>query len=371
MTISYPYLELKSLYQSIKPEIDEAIMRVVSSGSYSLGEEVKEFEKLYAMYTGVKYCVAVGNGLDAIRLSLMALNIGKGDEVLIPANTYIATALAVSEVGATPVLVEPHPFTFNIDPAKIEEKVTSKTKAILVVHLYGQPADMKPISKIAKKYHLKVIEDNAQAHGAVYAGRKTGSLSDIAATSFYPGKNLGALGDGGAITTDNKKLAEKVRFLANYGQKVKYINVYKGINSRLDEVQAAVLSVKLHHLDEWNEQRRKIALQYTTALKGLPEIQVTEVVEGSLPVWHIYPILVKKRNKVKKLLSENGIQTLVHYPLPMHHQKAYQEWAHLKKKLPITERIHREELSLPLYPLMSQDHIDAVISSLSKISATL
>lgn len=371
MTISYPYLDLKSLYQRIKPEVDEAMLRTMNSGFYSLGCEVKAFEEAFASYTGVKYCVAVGNGLDAIKLSLMALGVGVGDEVILPANTYIATALAVSAVGATPVLVEPDPFTLNIDPNRIEERITSKTKVILAVHLYGQPANMNSIRKIAKKHKLKVVEDNAQAHGATLNGKKTGSLSDIAATSFYPGKNLGAFGDGGALTTNNLELAQKVRYLANYGQKIKYKNIYKGINSRLDEIQAAALTVKLKYLDAWNRERREIALQYTEGLKDLPNLQIPTFEVGSVPVWHIYPILIKKRNTVKAYLLSEGIQTLIHYPVPIHFQRAYQEWAHLKKKYPITEKIHREELSLPLFPGMKTEHIQRVLSSLSKISTGL
>ncbi len=371
MTISYPYLDLKSLYLRVKPEVDEAMMKTMNSGYYVLGKEVEQFEEAFAAYIGVKFCVGVGNGLDAIRLSLMALDIGPGDEVIIPANTYIATALAISEVGATPVLVEPNPLTYNIDPQKIEEKITKKTKVILPVHLYGQPADMTAILKIAKKYHLQVIEDNAQAHGAEWRGKKTGSFGVLSATSFYPGKNLGAFGDGGAVTTNSLALAKKVRYLANYGQKIKYINLYKGINSRLDEVQAAALKVKLPYLNEWNQERREIALQYGEALRELPDIQLPVADKYATPVWHIYPILIKKRDLVREELAKDGVQTLIHYPLPMHFQKAYPEWAKYKNHLPITEKIHREELSLPLFPGMKKAHFEQVIKSLRKISATL
>jgi len=367
MTANFPYLDLKIQYQELKPEIDAALLEVFASGSYILGNEVASFEEEFAAFIDVKYCVCVGNGLDALRLSLLALDIGPGDEVILPANTYIATALAISAVGAIPILVEPCADTYNIDPLKIEDKITLKTKAILPVHLYGQPADMKPILKLAKKYHLRVIEDNAQSHGAIYRGQKTGSIGDIAATSFYPGKNLGAFGDGGAVTTNNLSLATKVRQLANYGQTVKYINKYKGVNSRLDEIQAAILRVKLKHLDEWNAKRRALALVYDQQLKNFPEITLPKVNEFCLPVWHIFPILLKNRDAAQKILQSQGIQTLIHYPLPMHAQEAYREWSHFKNKLPITEQIHSHELSLPLYPGMTEEHQASVIRILKTL----
>lgn len=357
--ITHPYQDLKYLYRQLKPEIDLAVKRVISSGYYILGPEVAAFEKAFAKYSGVKYCVGVGNGLEAIKLSLLALNIGVGDEVIIPANTYIATALAVSAVGATPVLVEPNPDTYNIDPQKIEEKITKKTKVILVVHLYGQTCEMKPILKIAKKHNLQVIEDNAQAQGSTYRKQKTGSFGLLSATSFYPGKNLGAFGDAGAVTTNSARLAKRVRMLANYGQSKKYVNDEKGENSRLDELQAAVLRVKLKHLDSLNTARRKLAKIYFRELKNVSEVKLPTIHPDATTNWHVFPILVKNRTSVQKKLKALGVETLIHYPIPMHDQKAYPELRYLQKSLPITEKIHKEELSLPLYPGMAErDVID-------------
>ncbi len=367
MTTFYPYLDLKLKYLDLQVEIDAAIQRTLSSGWYLLGKEVAQFEKAYADYIGVKYCVGVANGLDAIKLALLAIGIEPGDEVIIPANTYIATAIAVSSVGGVPILVEPKPGTYNIDPERIEEQITSKTKAILVVHLYGQPAHMKPILKLAKKYHLKVVEDNAQAHGARVDGRVTGGIGDIAANSFYPGKNLGAFGDAGAVTTNSKELADKVRQLANYGQQKKYIFRYKGMNSRLDEIHAAVLSAKLPHLNQWNTERRRLANMYLTELANLDGLQLPQIEEETEHVWHIFPILVENRDELQKSLAEQGIETMIHYPVPMHFQEAYSEWAHLQGKLPITEKIHRQELSLPLYAGMSEAHQAKVIQILKTL----
>ncbi len=367
MATQYPYLDLKTQYLHIQKEIDEAIQRVMMSGWYLLGDEVTHFEEEFAEYIGTKFCVGVGNGLDALKLCLLALDIGPNDEIIIPANTYIATALAISAVGATPVLVEPDSSTYNINPNLIEEKITSKTKAILVVHLYGQPAEMGPIITLAQKHGLKIIEDNAQAHGATYKGKRTGSFGDIAATSFYPGKNLGAYGDGGAVTTDNPELAEKVRCLANYGQKKKYVFKFKGMNSRLDELQAAVLRVKLKHLGTWNEERRQLAARYLTELNNVSQIQLPLVAKDVIPVWHIFPILIPNRDQIQKQLQEKGVQTFIHYPIPMHEQEAYSEWKSLIHKLPITERIHQQELSLPLYPYMTSEHQAQVIENLQNL----
>lgn len=354
-----PFLDIKISYLELKEELDVAYQRVMESGWYVQGEELKSFEKEFAEYCDVKYCTGVGNGLDALHLILRAMDIGVGDEVIIPANTFIATWLAVTYAGATPVPVEPDEQTYNIDPSKIEEVVTSRTKAIMPVHLYGQPADMDPILEIAERYKLKVIEDAAQAHGAKYKGRQTGSLGDAAGFSFYPGKNLGAFGDGGAVTTNDPIIAEKVRNLGNYGSSVKYQHEVKGFNSRLDELQAAFLRVKLKKLDEWNERRKVIADQYLKGLEGVKDLVLPYVSDWADPVWHLFVVRTKEREKLQRYLSEHGIQTLIHYPIPPHKQDAYIEMEHLN--LPISEIIHEEVLSLPLGPAMTSSHAVQVL----------
>jgi dTDP-4-amino-4,6-dideoxygalactose transaminase len=354
-----PFLDLRASYIGIKDELDAAYHRVMNSGWYILGEEVEAFEREFAAYCGVKYCVGVGNGLDALHLILRGMGIGPEDEVIVPANTYIATWLAVSYAGAKPVPVEPDERTYNIDPAKIEAAITKKTKAILPVHLYGQPADMDAILEIAERYRLNVIEDAAQAHGALYKGRRTGALGHAAGFSFYPGKNLGAFGDGGAVTTNDDLFADRIRCLRNYGSHIKYYNELKGFNSRLDELQAAFLRVKLHKLDEWNERRKRIVHHYLAALTDLPDLTLPHVPSWADPIWHLFVVRTKSRALLQKHLGEQGIQTLIHYPIPPHKQDAYLEYNAID--LPITEKIHQEVLSIPIGPAMQRDEVAVIV----------
>lgn len=356
-----PFLDLRPLYHQLKPELDEAYRRVMESGWYILGPEVEAFEEEFAKYCGVKHCIGVGNGLDALHLILRGYGIGPGDEVIVPSNTYIATWLAVSYAGAIPVPVEPDERTYNIDPARIEEAVTSHTKAIIAVHLYGQPADMDPIRELALRHSLKVIEDAAQAHGAKYKGRRVGSLGDAAGFSFYPGKNLGAFGDGGAVTTNDSELANRIRALRNYGSKEKYYNDFKGFNSRLDEMQAAFLRIKLKKLDEWNNRRRSLAAYYIEKLKDLRDLTLPYVPDWADPVWHLFVVRHQRRDQLQCHLAESGIGTLIHYPIPPHRQPAYAEMNHMH--LPVTERIHQEVLSLPMGPHLESSDLDRVIEA--------
>lgn len=358
-----PFLDLKTLYLEIKEELDTTWSRVMESGWYILGSELEAFEREFADFCGVKHCIGVGNGLDALHLILRAMEIGTGDEVIVPANTYIATWLAVTYAGAKPIPVEPDERTYNIDPNRIEEAITHRTRAILPVHLYGQPADMDAILDIARRHRLKVIEDAAQAHGARYKGNRTGGLGDAAGFSFYPGKNLGAFGDGGAVTTDDDVLADRVRILRNYGSKVKYNHQVKGFNSRLDELQAAILRVKLRHLDEWNEKRCEISNRYLKDLSSMDYLSLPQVPPWADPVWHLFIVRTKMRDLLQKYLEENGIQTLIHYPIPPHHQNAYQELINLT--LPISERLHNEVLSLPISPVMTDEDTRYVTRVLS------
>jgi dTDP-4-amino-4,6-dideoxygalactose transaminase len=359
------FLDLKKINLQYKKEIETAMARVLESGWYILGKEVEKFEEEFAAYCGTEYAIGVANGLDALTLILKAYGIGEGDEVIVPANTYIATILAVSACGANPVLVEPDINSYNLDPNKIEEKITSKTKAIVVVHLYGQAANMDPINEVAKKYNLKVIEDAAQAHGAKYKGKRVGNLGDAAGFSFYPGKNLGALGDGGAITTNDSELASKLKAFRNYGSHIKYENLYKGMNSRLDELQAAILRVKLPHLDGENEKRRKIAEYYLENIKN-PKIILPVVENGDREshVWHLFVIRTENRWGLQKMLEEHGVQTLIHYPIPPHKQEAYSEWNHLS--YPITEKIHNEVLSLPISPILTIEEVKKIVDIINK-----
>ena len=359
-----PFLDLKQLYLELKEELDCAYQRVMDSGWYIHGAELKAFESEFADYCNVKYCIGVGNGLDALHLILRAMDIGAGDEVIVPSNTFIATWLAVSYAGATPVPVEPDEKTYNIDPNRIEAAITEKTKAIMPVHLYGQPADMDPILEIAARHHLKVIEDAAQAHGARYKGKRTGGLGDAAGFSFYPGKNLGAAGDGGAVTTNDSTLAEKVRRLSNYGSQVKYAHDVKGFNSRLDELQAALLRVKLRHLDAWNARRRQIADQYLRKLSAQDYLILPHVPPWAEPVWHLFVVRTPERDRLQNYLTDCGIQTLIHYPMPPHRQGAYQELSHLS--LPVSEMIHREVLSLPMSPSLDKFYVHYIINSVKK-----
>ncbi|RED57633.1 DegT/DnrJ/EryC1/StrS family aminotransferase [Cohnella lupini] len=347
-----PFLDLKQINLRHESEIKSSIDRFLQSGWYILGKEVEQFEQEFAEYCGTRYCLGVANGLDALVLILKGLGISEGDEVIVPSNTYIATILSITASGATPILVEPDLLTYNIDPALIEKYITTKTKAIMVVHLYGLSCDMSPIQEIAQKYNLKVVEDCAQAHGAMYKGKRVGNLSDAAAFSFYPGKNLGALGDGGAITLNDESMYLELKAIRNYGSHKKYENLYKGINSRLDELQAAVLRFKLKHLDEDNQLRRNIAELYNEKIKN--ESLVKPVFKGLDPethVWHLYVIRTRNRNHLQRYLNDNNIQTLIHYPIPPHKQEAYKEWN--DRGYPISESIHAEILSLPISPVMS------------------
>jgi len=360
-----PFLDLKQPYLELKEELDCAYQRVMDSGWYIHGAELKAFESEFADYCNVKYCIGVGNGLEALHLILRAMEIGEGAEVIVPSNTFIATWLAVSYAGATPVPVEPDERTYNIDPGRIEAAITEKTKAIMPVHLYGQPADMDPILEIAAKHHLRVIEDAAQAHGARYKGKRTGGLGDAAGFSFYPGKNLGAFGDGGAVTTNDATLAERVRRLSNYGSQVKYAHDVKGFNSRLDELQAALLLVKLRHLDEWNERRKVIADMYLKGLADLSDLTLPYVPDWVEPVWHLFVVRTPARDRLQKYLTDCGIQTLIHYPVPPHRQGAYQELSHLS--LPVSEMIHREELSLPMGPHLTMEMVEEISMQIKNI----
>lgn len=352
MTI--PFLDLKAQHLELRSELEEAFRRVLDSGWYILGPEVEAFEREYAEYCRAEYCIGVGNGLDALHLALLAMNVGPGDEVIVPSNTYIATWLAVSRCGATPVPVEPDEATFNINPALLESAITARTKAILPVHLYGQPVDLDAILTVARKHGLKVLEDGAQAHGARYKGRRIGAHGDAVAWSFYPGKNLGAMGDGGAVTTNDPEIADRIRVLRNYGSRVKYVNEVQGYNSRLDPLQAAILRVKLEHLDEWNSRRVAIADYYQKALAAC-ELTLPRAPDWAEPVWHLFVVRNKERDKLAQDLAVVGIGTMIHYPIPPHLQQAYAGLQLSKDAFPISERIHREVLSLPIGPAM---HID-------------
>ncbi len=349
-----PFLSLKETYDELKPELDEAVARVLASGWYIGGSEVEAFEEAWAAYTGAKHTVGVGNGLDALTLALRAMDIGPGDEVIVPSNTYIATWLAVTYAGATPVPVEPVEATYNLDPARIEAAITPKTKVILPVHLYGQPADLDPILEIARRHGLRVLEDAAQAHGARYKGQRLGAHGDAVAWSFYPGKNLGAFGDAGAVTTDDPEIADRVRVLGNYGSRVKYHNEVQGVNSRLDPIQAAVLRVKLEHLDVWNARRQAIATAYLDGLRDT-SLVLPHVPDWAEPVWHLFVVRTPERDDLQRRLGETGVSTLIHYPIPPHRQEAYASLRLGEGRLPIAERIHREVVSLPIGPHMSKE----------------
>lgn len=360
-----PFVSFEAMHKEVEKELKEKFEKVLEKNWFIQGEECEKFEEEYAEYCGVKYCVGCGNGLDALFLVLKAYGIGAGDEVIVPSNTYIATALAVSYTGAIPVFVEPKLDTYNIDSEKIEEKITEKTKAIIAVHLYGMPADMKQIQEIADRHNLFVLEDAAQAHGALYYGKRTGSLGDAAGFSFYPGKNLGALGDAGAVVTNDKELAEEVRALGNYGSDYKYHHIYQGHNSRMDELQAAFLRIKLKHLDRWNENRREIARIYMNGIKNEKIILPKEELDKN-PVYHIFAVRCKEREQLERYLLEKGIGTNKHYPIPMHLQKAYEEFQMKEGMLPIAEEISKTELSLPMYYGMEKADIEYVVDMINK-----
>ena len=360
-----PFQSFVKMHEAIRPELTAKFNAVMDRNYFIMGEEHKNFEKDFASYVGAKFALGCGNGLDALHIILKALGVGEGAEVIVPSDTYIATALAVSYAGARPVFVEPKAGTFNIDPEKIEEKITEKTKAIMVVHLYGRPADMDPIMAIAKKRGLFVVEDCAQAHGAKYKGQKVGTFGDAAGFSFYPGKNLGALGDGGVIVTNDEALAKKCAMLRNYGSEIKYQHDYKGFNSRLDEMQAAFLDAKLPHLDDWNDERKRIAARY---LEGIENPLITLPLPSDETfdcVWHVFAIRTKERAALEAYLAEKGIGTLKHYPIPMHLQKAYLDLGYKAGDLPLAEDISATELSLPLFIGMSDDEIRYVIDALN------
>jgi len=360
-----PFVSFLPMEKELNEELRGAFERVFNNSWYIEGVEDEKFENAFAEYCGTKYCVGVGNGLDALMLSLKALGVGEGDEVIVPSNTYIATALAVTYVGAMPVFVEPDIRTFNINQGLIETAITEKTKAIMPVHLYGQACDMDPIIRIAKEYNLCVVEDCAQAHGATYKGQKVGTFGDAAGFSFYPGKNLGALGDAGAVVTNNKILADKIRALGNYGSDYKYHHIYKGNNSRLDELQAAFLAVKLSHLERMNVERRRIARMYTEGIKN-EMVVLPYVPEDVLPVWHIYGIRCKERDALEKYLSEKGIGTNKHYPIPMHLQECYKDLNIPEGSLPIAEEISTTELSIPMYYGMTDEEVQYVIDVINE-----
>jgi dTDP-4-amino-4,6-dideoxygalactose transaminase len=345
-----PFLDLKASYQELKGEIDSAYERVAASGSFILGAELALFEAEFAAVCEAKYCIGVANGLDALHLILRALNVGKGDEVIVPTNTYIATWLAVSYAGATPIPVEPDEATYNLDPLRLEAAITPRTKAIIAVHLYGQPADMDAINQIGARHGIKVIEDAAQAQCASYKQRPAGGLSDVAAFSFYPGKNLGALGDGGAVVTNDAEIADKVSLLRNYGSRTKYQHESKGFNSRLDELQAAFLRVKLTKLEEWNQRRKKVAQQYLHELADVSGLILPAVPQNTNPAWHLFVIRHPFRDDLQRHLAEAGIGTLIHYPCPPHLQPAYNELGFFSGSFPLAEKLSSEILSLPMGP---------------------
>lgn len=360
-----PFSSFKAMHNELHRDIEKCIEDVIKSNWFIGGAHVKKFEEAFAEYCGTKYCVGCGSGLDALYLLLRAYDIGRGDEVIVPSNTFIATALAVTYAGAFPVLVEPDINTYTINTSLIEAKITSRTKAIIAVHLYGQIADMDEIISIAKKYNLIVIEDAAQAHGAIYKDKKAGNLGDAAGFSFYPGKNLGAMGDAGAVTTNDLKIAEKVRALGNYGSDYKYHHIYQGTNSRLDEIQAAILLVKLQNLDRWNLYRQKVANQYLTEIKNekvlLPSIQ-----KNRNHIWHIFALRIRDRDDFERYLSSKGIGTTIHYPIPIHLQESYQYLKIGKGTLPIAEEISDTEISIPMYYGISDEETNYIIDMINK-----
>ncbi len=353
------FVDLGRQYQSLKPEMDAAILRAVGRGDYILGEDTREFEKEFAVFNGAAHCIGVGDGTDALHLALLALGVGAGDEVIVPAHTYIASVLAITLTGARPVLVDCDPDYYTIDPVAVERALTPRTKALMPVHLYGQPADMDPLLEIARDRKLFVVEDNAQGHGSAYKGRPTGVLGHIGCYSFYPGKNLGAYGDGGAVVTNDAALAEKVGLLRNYGQKVKYVHTIRGYNSRLDTVQAAVLRVKLPHLSRWNEQRRAAATRYGELLAST-NLDLPKVASWALPVWHLYVVQTDDRTALQKALDASGISHGIHYPIPVHLQEAYADLGYREGSFPVTERLASRIISLPMFPELTEIELERV-----------
>jgi dTDP-4-amino-4,6-dideoxygalactose transaminase len=364
MTAAIPFLDLKSINLRHRQQMHAALDRVLDSGWVLLGKELSGFEASFAAYCGVRHCIGVGNGLDALHLVLRAWDIGPGDEVIVPSNTYIATWLAVTHTGAIPVPVEPDPGTFNLDPRKIEAAITPRTRAIIAVHLYGQTCDMTPIMELSERFGLKVLEDAAQAHGAAYRGRRAGSLGHAAGFSFYPGKNLGALGDAGGVTTDDDALADRIRTLRNYGSRQKYVNAVVGFNSRLDEFQAAVLSAKLVTLDEDNARRTAIANRYLSLLSDVPELTLPVVLPACRSAWHLFVVRHPERDRIAAAMAENGIGTLVHYPIAPHLQQAYAGHGPSNASLPVAERLQDEVLSLPIGPTLRLSEAERVADCL-------
>jgi len=360
-----PFLDLKAAYLELKDDINASVLRVLGSGSYILGPEVEAFEAEFASYTGASQCVGVANGLDALVLALRAMGVSRGDEVIVPSNTYIATWLAVSQCGAIPVPVEPDISSYNIDPARIEAAITERTRVILPVHLYGQPAEMDAILAIARKHGLSVLEDGAQAHGARYKGKRIGAHGDAVSWSFYPGKNLGGVGDGGAVTTNDAAIAERIRLLRNYGSRVKYVNEVQGYNSRLDPIQAAVLRIKLSRLDEWNERRSKIAECYIRGLKDTNLIMPLEQ-EHASSAWHLFVVGHNQRAVLQQRLADSGVGTLIHYPIPPHLQDAYSGSGWKVGDFPIAEFLAHQVFSLPIGPQFSAPEMAIVIDTLRK-----
>jgi dTDP-3-amino-3,4,6-trideoxy-alpha-D-glucose transaminase len=355
-----PFLDMKSVYQELRPELDAAYRRVMESGWYVLGREVEAFEAEYAAFCGTRHCIGLGNGLEALELTLRCWNIGAGDEVIVPSNTYIATWLAVEAVGAKVVPVEPTPAGPNIDPERIAAAITSRTRALMPVHLYGEPADMEAIMAIAARHGLRVVEDVAQAQGAKVRGRRTGALGHAGAHSFFPTKNIGAFGDGGAVTTDDDALADRLRALRNYGSKVKYVNIERGVNSRLDELQAAFLRVKLARLDAWNERRRTVAARYDDRLAGIAGLGLPRAPQWAEPVWHLYVVRTPRRAELIEALDAAGIGALIHYPIPPHLQQAYADLGLLKGSFPLAERLADTVLSLPMGAHLAPEAVDEI-----------
>jgi dTDP-4-amino-4,6-dideoxygalactose transaminase len=366
--VKVPFLDLQAAYLELQAELDAACRRVMASGWYILGQEVEAFESEFAAYCGVRHCIGVSNGLDALELILRGYGIGAGDEVIVPANTFIATWLAVSRAGAIPVPVEPNESTHTIEVEHVEKAISSRTRAVMPVHLYGQPADMQPICDVAHRHGLKVIEDAAQAHGARYRGQRAGGLGDAAGFSFYPGKNLGALGDGGAVVTNDDGLAAQIRLLRNYGSRVKYYNEIKGCNARLDALQAAVLRVKLGRLDEWNLQRRRVAEGYLKALSRMPQLVLPQVPDDVEPSWHLFVVRHPRRDELQRHLSGAGIETLIHYPVPPHLSPAYSDLSYVRGDYPKTERIADSLLSLPIGPHLGTDLQNRIITALAEFT---
>ncbi len=365
MSTNVPFLELAPIYEELRDEIDAAALRVLHSGWFVGGPENDRFEAAFAAYTDSIHAIGVGNGLDALYLVLRAMNVGAGDEVIVASNSFIATMLAVSMTGATPVMVEPDPRTYNLDPTRVEAAVTRRTKVLLPTHLYGQPAELDALITIARRHELRLVEDAAQAHGARYRGTRVGAHGDAACWSFYPSKNLGAAGDGGAVTTNDKALAERIRMLGNYGSAQRYVNAAKGVNSRLDPVHAAIMDVKLPHLDAWNARRARIAARYLDALQGCGLV-LPHVPDWATPVWHLFVVHTPHRDALRAALAADGIATQIHYPIPPHRQDAYAELGLGEGSFPIAERLAAETLSLPIGPHMPDEHVERVVAAVRR-----